>query len=131
MKNRIVEIAVDDVVEKKQLRESPGDLRTLENSIKKLGLLFPIVVDRNNVLISGSRRLAACRNIGLKKVPALRMDVGCNTMTALAIRTDENLCRKPLSAEDFERHIQAKLRLSSPSRQERFFRGIRKRLSRG
>lgn len=131
MKNRIVEIAVDDVVEKKQLRESPGDLRTLESSIKKLGLLFPIVVDRNNVLISGSRRLAACRNIGLKKVPALRMDVGCNTMTALAIRTDENLCRKPLSAEDFERHIQAKLRLSSPSRQERFFRGIRKRLSRG
>ena len=51
MKNRIVEIAVDDVVEKKQLRESPGDLRTLENSIKKLGLLFPIVVTRIGISI--------------------------------------------------------------------------------
>jgi len=108
MKRELTEIDVESVVIKSRLRDDHGDLTTLENSIRKLGLVSPIIVDKDNVLISGGRRLEACRRLGVSKVSALKLDVRADSMTALDIRADENLCREPLSSEELERHIQLK-----------------------
>ena len=108
MNRKLVELDLNSITIKTRPRHDNGDLSTLENSIRKLGLLCPIIVDRNNVLIAGGRRLAACRNAGITTIPALRLDIEFNSMAALDIQSDENLCRQPLSPEELEKHIQMK-----------------------
>jgi ParB family chromosome partitioning protein len=41
----------------------------LEQSISMIGLIQPIVVDENNNLVAGHRRLTACQRLGWDKVP--------------------------------------------------------------
>jgi len=108
MIKQLIDIDINKIVTKPHLREDFGDLGTLENSIKKLGLLHPVIIDADNVLIVGARRLQACRNIGLLEISAVRVDVDFRSMTALDIQSDENLCRKKLSPEELEKHIQVK-----------------------
>ncbi|MDP6525142.1 MAG: ParB N-terminal domain-containing protein [Kiritimatiellia bacterium] len=113
MQTNIVEMAIDDVIVKDRPRKDDGDLGTLEASIQKLGLLCPIIVDANNVLITGGRRLQACRNIGRKKVSVCRLGIEAGSMKALDIQADENLCRQSLTSEEIEAHIEIKKRAVS------------------
>ncbi|MFO7870150.1 MAG: ParB N-terminal domain-containing protein [Kiritimatiellia bacterium] len=113
MKAEYAEISTDSIVEETRLRQDLGDLGTLENSIAKFGLLCPLIVDRNNALICGARRLAAGRRIGLNAVPVIRLDIDFDSMEALDMQTDENLCRRPLSEDELSRHIQMKKDLST------------------
>jgi len=108
MNRELIDIGTDSVVVKSRVRQDDGDLATLVNSIRKLGVLAPIIVDKNNVLITGGRRLEACRTAGVGTIPALRLDIDYDGMAALDIQSDENLCRQPLSAEELEKHIQLK-----------------------
>ena len=108
MIKQLIDIDINKIVRKSHLREDFGDLGTLENSIKKLGLLHPVVIDADNVLIAGARRLQACGNIGLSEISAVRVDISYRSMTALDIQSDENLCRKKLSPEELEKHIYTK-----------------------
>lgn len=108
MNREFTEIDINAVVVKRRVRQDDGDLHSLTASILKIGLLYPIMIDQHNVLVSGGRRLAACRSAGLGTVPAVRLDVDYTSPEALEIQSDENLCRLPLSAEDLEAHIQLK-----------------------
>jgi len=108
MRKELVELDINAITVKSRVRSSNGDITTLQNSIQKLGLLCPIIVDRNRVLISGARRLDACRTIGMTTVAALKVDIDHNTMTALDIQSDDNLCREGLSNEDLEKLIRMK-----------------------
>jgi len=115
MNREFVEVDIDEVTVKERVRDRNGDLKTLESSISKVGLLCPIIVGRGNVLISGGRRLEACRHVGMKKVPAVRLDIDADSMEAFNIQVDENLCRAPLSGEEFEKFIQRKKQRMSGS----------------
>ena len=50
---------------KTRFRQDLGDLRPLIESIKRHGLLHPIVLSEDNQLICGRRRLAACMQLEL------------------------------------------------------------------
>jgi ParB family chromosome partitioning protein len=108
MKRDLVELSVESIRVKSPLRGDLGDVESLANSVRQLGLLVPLVVDRHDVLISGARRLEACRRVGLTTVPAWRMDTEYDSIAALDVCSAENLCREPLSAEDVERLIRSK-----------------------
>src|SRR5437762_622925 len=56
---------------------SPSDpgIRELAESIKKLGLLEPIVATDDYYIVSGHRRHAACRLAGLMHVPVRRLAI--------------------------------------------------------
>lgn len=108
MKREYVEIDVGQVTTKHALRRGVGDMATLESSIRTLGLLQPILVDKNNALIAGARRLQACRNVGLTVIPAFRLDIEATSLAGLDIQADENLCREPMTNDELERHIQSK-----------------------
>ena len=112
MKTELIEINTNSVIVQSHIRRELGELTSLETSIEKLGLLFPIIVGRNNVLISGARRLQACRNLNLMTIPALKVDVAHDSPLALDIQSDENLCRRPLSAQELEKQIEVKRRLA-------------------
>jgi ParB/RepB/Spo0J family partition protein len=58
--------------QRQQLKE--GQLEELADSIEALGLIHPIVVTRELGLVSGERRLEACRRLGWTHISAQYTD---------------------------------------------------------
>lgn len=80
-------------------RTDLGDITALATSIKRLGLLQPIIVDRDGVLIAGCRRLSACRSLGWEDIPATisdEVDAGVKA----EIEFEENHRRKSMSWQE-------------------------------
>jgi ParB-like chromosome segregation protein Spo0J len=59
-------------------RKDLGDVKALAESIEDIGLLHPITVDEENRLLSGARRLAACKLLGWKTIPVKVIKGACN-----------------------------------------------------
>jgi len=77
-----------------------NSLQELSISIKNIGIIQPITVrkiDNNKYqLISGERRLRACKEIGLKKIPAYVREA--NDQDSLEMALVENIHRQDLDA---------------------------------
>jgi N6-adenosine-specific RNA methylase IME4 len=58
-----------------RFRKNLGDIDSLAESIKAVGLLHPIVVRPDGRLIAGERRLEACKQLGWTKVPVTCVDL--------------------------------------------------------
>ena len=106
MDRTVVNIAL--ITDVHHIRTDLGDLSDLETSIARFGLLHPVIVDSKNRLISGARRLQACRNLGFTEIQALRVQTAADSLDALVIYSDENLCRRTLSAAEMDALIQLK-----------------------
>jgi len=80
-----------------QARSELGNIQELMDSIKAKGILEPILI-RSKAnrfeIIAGERRFIASKNIGLKEIPCIEMDVEENE--AMEISLIENLQRKDL-----------------------------------
>jgi len=116
MRREFVEVDIDEVTIRESIREDIGDINMLTASVSKVGLLNPILIDRDNIMITGARRMAACRAAGIRQIPAIRLDTDYNSMAALDIQVDLNLCRQPLTGKEVEKLI-GKKRLAA-SRQD-------------
>ncbi len=80
-----------------QARTELGDIEELMASIKEKGILQPIIVREKNgryEIIAGERRCIAAKNVGLKDIPCIEMNVSDNEAMDLALI--ENLQRKDL-----------------------------------
>lgn len=80
-----------------QARCELGNIGELQDSIKSKGILEPILVRAKGnrfEIIAGERRFIASKNIGLKELPCIDMDVEDNE--AMEIALIENLQRKDL-----------------------------------
>ncbi|NQU40661.1 MAG: ParB N-terminal domain-containing protein [Lentisphaerae bacterium] len=108
MQKEYVELDIGEVILKEPIRDDAGDLTILTASVSKLGILIPIIVDRNNVLIAGWRRLAACRAAGISQLPTIRLDTTYDHMSALDVQVDLNLCRLPLTTLEVDKLISKK-----------------------
>ena len=111
-----------------RIRKDPGDLAALENSIRKVGLLNPIVIDEENRLIAGNRRLMACKNLGMKEVEARIVPFRGDLLALLDAEVDENLFRKKFTPEEIaaiEERRQEILRMLRPNIFQRFWRWLK------
>jgi hypothetical protein len=79
-------------------RQKVGSVKGLARSIVENSLAFPVLI-RNNVLVSGARRIAAFRALGRKKIPARRVD-GLSEEQVEALELEENTLHQHLL--DFE-----------------------------
>jgi len=80
-----------------QARTELGNIQELMDSIRSKGILEPILVRSKGSrfeIIAGERRFMAARNIDLKEIPCIEMDVEENE--AMEIALIENLQRKDL-----------------------------------
>lgn len=81
----------------RQARIELGNIDDLMASIKARGVLEPIIIrpvgDKYEI-IAGERRYVASKNVGLKEIPCIEMNVGDNE--AMEISLIENLQRKDL-----------------------------------
>ena len=77
---------------------SDADLEDIQPSVANLGVIVPIHVEDNGdgsyTLISGNRRLAAAKKVGVKNIPAVVVDM--KVANAAAVSAVENLVRKNL-----------------------------------
>jgi Fe-S-cluster formation regulator IscX/YfhJ len=95
-----MKLEIKNVRIRDRLREDLGDLNGLAESIRTHGLIHPIVVDEEGVLVAGGRRLAACKSLGHSVIEARRFGE-LTKQERRVLELEENLHRKDLTA--FER----------------------------
>ena len=78
---------------------SPDYIVSLADSIARLGLIHPLVVTRDNVLVCGENRLEACRSLGWDSAPIQYVDT-LSEQELLAIELEENVKRKDISWQE-------------------------------
>lgn len=79
------------------------DVTELEKSIRTLGLIAPLVISPDNVLLAGARRYQALLNLGYQEAPVIVVDK--SSLERELISIDENLVRKDLSKIEIESHL--------------------------
>lgn len=79
----------------KRGRNHLGDVRSLAESIRRVGLLHPVVVDGKGNLIAGKRRLEASRLLGWTTVPVTVVTSLDEALDKLLAERDENVEREP------------------------------------
>lgn len=92
-----LERAVDSIWAGHRHREDFGDLDALVASIDRDGLLQPITITPDGMLICGARRLAAIRRLGWKTVNVWVRSGISTTLGLLLAEQDDNLLHKPLT----------------------------------
>jgi len=82
----------------------PDTVATLKRSISEVGLLNPIVVTQDQVLVTGNHRLAAVCELGWTAIPAkvVPNDPLLNELVSI----EENLSRKELTMLEQGEHLQ-------------------------
>lgn len=94
----INEIIVSD--NRKRKVDDEDYLSLLEENIKELGLIEPIMVDKNKVLIAGAHRLTVCKRLGMETIPCSIQSYEVEDATKEVIEISENLIRKNLSSKE-------------------------------
>jgi ParB/RepB/Spo0J family partition protein len=67
---------ITDIITGIRHRRDLGDIDSLARSIADVGLLHPIVIRKDGVLIAGERRLTACKQLGWSEIPVTVVDLG-------------------------------------------------------
>jgi ParB family chromosome partitioning protein len=114
--------ALDSITVGVRHRKDPGDLKPLIESIERLGLLQPITITPEGVLVCGWRRLEAVRQLGWRTMKVWVRSGISDKLSLLLAEQDENQLHKPMNelekaalyrelkalrAEEAERRMQA------------------------
>ena len=82
-----------------RVREDYGDIDDLAESIKKYGLIQPIVISGRLALIAGGRRLEACKKLGLEEIPCV-VESYLSKEEHSIMELEENIRRKDLTWQE-------------------------------
>jgi ParB-like chromosome segregation protein Spo0J len=117
MKLNIADIQIPST----RARKDMGDIAALAASIESVGLLQPVVVDKNHRLIAGHRRIKALQTLNCDEVE-VRVVAGLDdAVQALTAERDENTCReafKPSEATSLGERLEALERERAKERRE-------------
>ena len=108
--------AIDEITVGFRHRRDLGDIASLATSIAEVGLLHPIVIRPDGVLIAGERRLEAYRSLGLREIPVTEVNLAEVVRGELA----ENAARKdflPSEIEAIRRALQPGEKAAAKERQ--------------
>lgn len=94
-----------------RIRTNPGDLIALRDSMRRLGLLQPILIDSKYNLIAGFRRLESAKMLGWESIEARLIETR-DKKERLLIEADENTTRRDFSPEEMGRVDKLLLRYS-------------------
>jgi len=99
-------IAIGDIIVNRAERQRKvlPNLDSLADSIKRLGLIHPIVINRECELVAGERRLEATRLLGNDRINVQYFDQ-LDHLGARAIELEENIKREALPWQDEARAI--------------------------
>lgn len=107
---RIEKVPISKIKVEERIREDFGDMEALKTSIRKYGLLSPVLVDADYMLIAGARRLRAAREIGLTVIDAAVVREK-SRLVKFDLELQENLVRKDFTQAEIDKSIEMKKRL--------------------
>lgn len=88
----------------RQRRELTG-IEELAESIHRIGLINPIVVSSESVLVAGERRLTACKSLGWTSIP-VQFAEDLSDYELASIELEENIKRVDLTWQDEVRAVE-------------------------
>lgn len=97
-------IPIDSIIVPERLRTDYGDLDDLARSISTYGLIQPIVINQQNVLIAGGRRLSACKILKLLVVDVVYRET-LDESELRELELEENVRRKDFDWRERVRSI--------------------------
>jgi len=112
---------LDSIVVGVRHRNDMGDIEALMRSIDEVGLLQPITITPDGVLVCGARRLEAVRRLGWHTLKVWVRSGISDELSHLLAQQDENQQRKPLTpleTETLYREVKALLAEEAARRQE-------------
>jgi hypothetical protein len=68
-------IKISSIIITERTRKDLGDMTSLAESIRSVGLMQPIVINEKNELVDGQRRIKAFIYLGLKEIPFFRVNL--------------------------------------------------------
>lgn len=119
-----MQLPVEEINIRKRIRHDLGDLSSLKDSMKRHGLMNPVVINRENELIAGHRRLEAARELGWHAITVRVVDQA-DTGDILEMEIEENTHRKPLSTDELGDAYKRLDYLRNPGRLRRFLDWIK------
>lgn len=101
----LLTLAISDIIiTRRREREELGDIDGLAQSLLQFGQLQPIVVDDNNELIAGFRRMSATQQNGQLDILAIRRR-NVDELMAKEMELEENLARKDMTWRERNRGL--------------------------
>jgi ParB family transcriptional regulator, chromosome partitioning protein len=94
-----VKVDINSIVIRKRIRKNLGDLNSLSESLRKHGLMNPVVINSKNELIAGHRRLEAAKKLGWSTID-VRVADGDAPADLIEMELDENTQRKNLTTDE-------------------------------
>lgn len=113
---------VDEIIVKDRIRKDPGGMMELINDIKANGLINPVTINTDHVLLAGYRRLTACKALGMTDIPVHMVSTKSEEQD-LKVEISENEIRKEFTMTerlDYARRLQ---RIESIKAEERMKSG--------
>jgi ParB family chromosome partitioning protein len=114
-----MQVPIEDIKVKKRIRKDMGDIPALAESMKRLGQITPIVINKKNLLIAGGRRLAAARSLGWRTINVVIAEFS-DEITGLEFEIEENTQRRDFDPGEMAEANRKLYRLKNPG----FFRRI-------
>ncbi|HPL92612.1 MAG TPA: ParB N-terminal domain-containing protein [Treponemataceae bacterium] len=118
-----MQIPLDDIRVKRRIREEPEDIEDLMNSMKRYGLMNPITINSENVLIAGRRRLEAARRLGWHMISANVIEA-TDRVSELEMEIEENTQRSNFTDQELMEAYTRLERLRNPNIFVRIWRAI-------
>lgn len=116
-------ISIADIKIHKRAREEVLEIEELAESIKRFGLLNPIIVDTNYILVAGYRRLEAVKRLGWSSIDANIIEIK-DGISALELEIEENIQRIQFSDEELLNAFKKLNRIKNPGLFKRILQAI-------
>ena len=118
---------VHDIIIRNRIRKNLGDISALMESMRKYGLLNPIMINTENELIAGHRRLESARRLGWDTIEVMVLEKE-GELEKLELEIEENVQRKNLTPEELADAYDRMERLRNPGILKKLLRKIREAL---
>ena len=117
-------IDIEKVIVKDRIRKDFGDIEELAEDIRQNGLINPPVVNRDNILLAGERRLLACKSLGWNQIEVRMMDTR-DAEHELNVEISENESRKEFSKAERADYMRRLMRIEQAKAKERQNLGLK------
>ena len=92
-KDKLRHVKLEEITVGERFREDFGDIEELKASIKEKGIIQPLTIDSNSVLLAGGRRFRAATELGLPTIPVIVREY-VDDIDSREIELMENVHRK-------------------------------------
>lgn len=94
------QVSIDSIIVDNKYLRLGTDVEKLKKSIETVGIINPLIINKNYKLLAGGRRFTAMKELGMEKVPVVMVEK--NELEQELISIDENLVRLDLNKVEME-----------------------------